>query len=202
MVYEGALLPCPSAGFDDEWDGETYGDDQEQQQVPSAVLRIAVSSLVEGGCTGCCMHGLAPSAGKADRHVRTLCGQYRGLVTFAQVLHVPQGLPEDAKESDLAALFEPVGGIREIRLPREPGSQHCKGFAFLVRHNSVILVHCVWAWPCAVWIRQAMPCWRMSLAGNHRPGQRRPACWPMWLAGGMPHHTSTGVCPCPPFAGV
>lgn len=43
-----------------------------------------------------------------------------------------QGLPEDAREGDLAAMFEPVGGIREIRVPHDPGSQHCKGFAFLV----------------------------------------------------------------------
>lgn len=59
------------------------------------------------------------------------------------MLQSPQGLPEDAKESDLAALFEPVGGIREIRLPREPGSQHCKGFAFLVRRSRVVVVSCV-----------------------------------------------------------
>lgn len=56
-----------------------------------------------------------------------------------------QGLPEDAREGDLAALFEPVGGIREIRLPRDAGDHHCKGFAFLVRGRTVVAVR-VWLW--------------------------------------------------------
>ena len=89
------------------------------------------------------------------------------------MLHTPQGLPEDAKESDLAALFEPVGGIREIRLPREPGSQHCKGFAFLVRHSRVAVLSCVGVWPCAVWIRQVM---LADEPGRHSPSWTATAC--------------------------
>ena len=48
---------------------------------------------------------------------------------------LPQGLPDDASEAELRQMFEPVGGLRQIRLPRSRATGLCKGFAFMVRRG-------------------------------------------------------------------
>lgn len=44
-----------------------------------------------------------------------------------------QGLPEDATEAALQLLFEPLSGVRQVRVPRDANTQLGRGFAFLVR---------------------------------------------------------------------
>ena len=53
-----------------------------------------------------------------------------------------QGLPEDAREGELQALLAPVGGLREVRLPRDRDSGRPKGYAFLVRPAGAGRVWC------------------------------------------------------------
>ena len=49
-----------------------------------------------------------------------------------------QGLPRDAEVAALRQLFEPLAGLRDIRLPMLPVDRHgdggggCRGYAFLV----------------------------------------------------------------------